>query len=257
MSVGLPGFFAQMRPYLLGQQDLAQTRAALGPSPSGDDDFAFYRVLAQRNLFKVLRELYGPLLTLFVRDHDGPDGPDGRGGGAAAWRALVEEYIAAHPPGGVHPNCFGEALPELLAARREREPSQPVVYEEIADFCWIRMQVYRAPDDEGDGFDSRLCVRQYSYPIADFVAALERDPSAPVPEPRPVVLLVYRHWRLLQTRIFLPTAAGLVALARRQGAPVPQALQSVPSEHVDVAEAQLVEHGVLAPASASELGPVE
>lgn len=260
MSVTLSDFFAQMQPYLLGQQDLAQTRETLGPSPSGDHDFSFYRVLAERNLFKVMRELYGPLRTLMLRDHaeatargttPGNDtGPAER----ATWPELVAEYLAAHPPGGRHPNALGEALPEFLAARRERRPSQPVIYEEIADFCWIRMQVYRAPDDEGDGFDSRLLVRQYSYPIPDFVGALERDPQAPTPEARPMVVLVYRHWRLLQTRIFLPSAAGLVALARRQGAGVPAALQAVPTEHVDVAEQQLVAHGVLAPEPARSAG---
>ncbi len=237
MSVTLADFFSQMRPYLQGHQDLARTREVLGPSPSGDHDFSFYRVLAERNLFKILRELYAPLRALVLRDQ------------AALWATLVREYIAAHPPGGRHPNCAGEALPEFLAARRERQPDQPAIYEEIADYCWIRLQVQRAPDDEGDGFESRLMVRQYSYAIPEFVAALEADPDAAErPEPQPVVLFVYRHWRQLHACSFRPSAAGLVALARRQGLAVPPALQAVPPDHVDVAEAQLVEHGVLAPA---------
>lgn len=240
MSVALASFFEAMQPYLLGRRDLAHTRAVLGPSPSGDDDFAFYRVLAERNLYKVMRELYGPLRTLVLR-HEAETGE------RDAWTRLVGEYIEAHPPGGRHPNAFGEPLPELLAARRERVPSQPAIWEEVADYCWIRMQAHRAPDEPGDGFDARLFVRQYTWPIPDLVAALERDPAAPVPEPRPAVVLVYRHVRLLQTRVFLPSAAGLVALARRQGAAVPGALQAVPREHVDVAEAQLVAHGVLVP----------
>lgn len=243
-GVALSDFFARMQPYLLGQHDLVETREVLGPSPSGDDDFSFYRVLAQRNLYKVMAELYGPLRTLVLRDQLAEHGSD-----AGTWRAMVEEYIAAHPPGGRHPNCFGEALPEFLATRRERIPSQPVIYEEIADFCWIRMQAHQAPDDEGDGFDSRLFVRQYSYAIPELVGALERDPEAPRPEPQPMVLLVYRHWQHLQVRLFRPSAAGLVALARRQGAEVPPPLQAIPREHVDVAEAQLVEHGVLSPAA--------
>ncbi|MCX4244992.1 hypothetical protein [Paraliomyxa miuraensis] len=237
----LAAFFAQMKPYLLGQQALAPTLRALGPPHGSEDDFSFYRVLAERNLFKVMLELYGPLRTLWLRRQDELPAAVG------TWRAMVDEYIAAHPPAGRHPNCFGEALPEFLAARRERIPEQPVVYEELADFCWIRTRAHQAPDDEGDGFDSRLFVRQYSYPIPDFVAALGRDSQAPVPEPQPRVLLVYRHWQQLQVRLFHPSAAGLVALARRQGVEVPAPLQAVPSDHVEIADAALVEHGVLGP----------
>lgn len=243
MSVTLADFFSQMRPYLMGQQDLARTREVLGASPSGDEDFAFYRVLAQRNLYKILRELYGPLRGLVLRDQ--AQGLVASG----LWSTIVHEYIDAHPPGGRHPNCFGEALPEFLAARREREPDQPVIYEEVADFCWVRMAANQAPDDGGDGFDARLFVRQYSFAIPEFVGALEADPQgAARPEPHPRVLLVYRHFTGLQTRIFHPSAAGLVALARRQGLEVPPALRAVSADLVDLAEAQLVEHGVLAPA---------
>lgn len=241
MSSTLAGFFAQMRPYLAGQQGLGPTRDALGPSPSGDEAFAFYRVLAERNLVQVMRQLYAPLHALVVRDEaEGLVAP-------GLWAALVREQIAANAPGGRHPNDFGEGFSARLTARRERDPQQPPIYEEIADFCWIRMQAASAPDDEGDGFDRRLHVRQYGWQVPDFVAALERDPGTPRPEPRPVVLLVYRHTRSLHTRVFHPSAAGLVALARRQGAAVPPALQAVPVAHVDAAEAQLVEHGVLVP----------
>lgn len=242
MSTTLAGFFAQMRPFLAGQQGLGPTRDALGASPSGDEAFVFYRVLAERNRVQIMRQLYAPLHTLVVRDEaDGTVAP-GR------WAAMTREQIAAHArPAGRHPNDFGEGFSARLAARREREPDQPALYEEIADFCWIRMQAARAPDDEGDGFDRRLYVRQYGWHVPEFVAALERDPTTPRPEPRPVVLLVYRHARSLQTRVFHPSAAGLVALARRQGVEVPSALQAVPAAHVHAAEAQLVEHGVLVP----------
>ncbi|MCA9710489.1 MAG: putative DNA-binding domain-containing protein [Myxococcales bacterium] len=235
MSVALADFFAQMQPFLTGAQDLARTREALGPSPSGDDDFAFYRVLAERNLFKIMRELYGPLRTLVLRDD-----PE-------RWAPLVRAYARAHPPGGHHPNCFGEALSDFLAAQREQQPEQPVLYEELADFLWIRQAVYAAPDGEGDGFDRRLFVRQYTHRVHDLAVALERDPQAPVPAPQPMLLLVYRHFRSLQTRLFQPSAAGLVALARRQGAPVPEPLQAIPADHVEQAAAQLVAHRVLAP----------
>lgn len=241
MTTTLAGFFAQLRPYLTGQQALRPTLAALGPSPSGEQAFAFYRVLAERNLFQVMRQLYAPLHTLVLRDEaEGVVGP-------GLWATLVREQIAARPPSGRHPNEFGEGFSARLGARREREPEQPALYEEIADFCWIRTQAAGAPDDDSDGFDVRLYVRQYGWHVPEFVAALERDAQAPRPEPRPVVLLVYRHARTLHTRIFHPSAAGLVALARRQGVEVPPALRVVPTEHVDAAEAQLVEHGVLVP----------
>lgn len=239
MSATLAGFFAQMRPFLTGHQPLPVTRDALGPSPSGDEAFAFYRVLAERNLFQVMRQLYGPLHALVLRDEAEGTAP------AGLWAALVREQIAEHPPRGRHPNDFGEGFWERLAARRQRHPEQTALYEEIADFCWIRMRAASTPDDDGDGFEARLFVRQYGWHVPEFVAALERDPSAPRPEPRPMVLLIHRHARSLQVRVFHPSAAGLVALARRQGTPVPPPLEAVPKEHVDAAEAQLVEHGVL------------
>ncbi len=231
----LAEFYAHMRPYLQGARDLAQTRERLGPSPSGDHDFAFYRVLAERNVFRIMNDLYAPLRGLIIREQPG------------TWTPLVREYVAAHPPSGRHPNGLGEHFSEFLEQRRQRHPEQPDLYEELADYCWVRHAVYSAPDEPGDGFERRLYVRQYSVRIHDYAAALERDPQHPRPEPQPTVLLIYRHARTLETRLFLPSAAGLVALARRQGEPVPEPLRAIPAEHVDVADAQLVDHGVLMP----------
>lgn len=237
MSLALADFYAQMKPFLTGAHDLARTREALGSSASGDENFAFYRVLAERNLFKILRDLYAPLRSLILRDEPG------------TWAPLVRRYAAAHPSGGCHPNSFGEAFSDFLVQRRERVPEQPVVYEELADFLWVRYFVYGAPEADDDGFEQRLFVRQYTHRVHDFVAALELDPDAPAPEPQPVLLLVYRHWRTLETRLFQPSAAGLVALAQRQGAEVPEPLRAVPAEHVEQADEQLVTHGVLGPRS--------
>jgi len=237
MSPSLDDFYAEMKPFLMGEHTLPQTREVLGASPSGDDDFSFYRVLAERNLFKILSDLYAPLRALVLRED-----PE-------AWGPLVREYARVHPPGGHHPNSFGEAFSDHLAQRRERDPSQAVIYEEIADFCWIRQYVYSALDeaDQSDGFEQRLFVRHYTHRVHEIVAALEQDAQAPLPEPQPILLLVYRHTRSLQTRLFSPSAAGLVALAKRQHMEVPEALRSIPSEHVATADAQLVEHGVLKP----------
>ncbi|MEM9461476.1 MAG: hypothetical protein AAGF11_45350 [Myxococcota bacterium] len=235
MSSTLADFYTQMKPFLTGAQTLDQIREALGPSPSGDDNFTFYRVLAERNVFKIMRELYAPLHTLVRRE-----APE-------TWAPLVRAYVVAYPPGGRHPTCCGKAFSEFLAQRREHEPTQPVVYEELADFCWVRSYVYSAPDGEDDGFDRRLFVRQYTYRVHDLAAALERDAQAPVPDPQPLVLIIYRHTRSLQTRLFLPSAAGLVALAQRQGAEIPEPLRVIPAPHVVEADAQLVAHGVLVP----------
>ncbi len=237
MSEALADFFAQMRPFLLGERSLAATRDAVGPSPSGDEAFAFYRVLVERNLFRILTGLYGPLRTLLMREHDG------------FWGSLVRAYVQAHPPPAHwHPNEFGREFPEFLAAQREGGEARLVpLHEEIADFCWVRHEVHGCPDDVGDGFDRRLFVRQYTAAVPELVAALEADPEAPLPEPRPVVVLVHRHWRHLNARVFYPSAAGLVALARRQGAPIPEPLRAVPLDDVETADTLLVEHGVLLP----------
>ena len=236
MSAPLQEFFAQMRPYLSGERDLPQVVEALGASPSGDDNFAFYRVLAERNLFKILFELYGPLRTLIVRQRS-----------ADTWRQLVREYVDTHLPAGHHPNEAGGAFSDFLAARRQRETSQPTVWEEVADFCWTRTSVSSAPDGPGDGFEQRLHVRQYTHAVSHIVTLLERDAEAELPEPAPELIVIYRHWQTLETRLFRPSAAGLVALAVRQGLPVPEPLKVVPDDHVVIADEQLVAHGVLSP----------
>lgn len=233
--MSLAEFYDRMGPFLRGTQSLAHTREAIGASPSGDDDFAFYRVLVQRNVFRIMRDLYRPLQELVIREQPG------------VWTPMLREYEQAHPATGFHPSALGESFSDFLAERRQQHPEQLVIFEEMADFLWVRQAVYTAPDDAGDGFDQRLFVRHYTYRIHEFVGALEGDPQVPLPEPQALILIVYRHASLGLTRFFQPSAAGLVALAKRQGAPVPAPLQAVPEPQVAQADADLVGHGVLTP----------
>nr|MCH9686063.1 hypothetical protein [Deltaproteobacteria bacterium] len=204
---------------------------------------AFYRVLVERNVFQILAEQHGPTRTVMQRLQPG------------LWASVVRQYVDAHPPTHWHPSYVGAGLSEFLAECREAGDQRiDPLFEEVADFCWVRMLAQRCPDGVGDGFEQRLFIRQYTRPIAPLVAAITEDPNAPIPPPQPVVVFIYRHWRDLDVRVFSPSAAGLVALARRQGATVPEALQAVPPEDVEAADTLLVEHGVLVPADASSPG---
>ncbi len=239
MTPTLDGFFDHMRAYLRGERTLAQTREQLGPSPSGDDDFAFYRVLIERNVFQILAELHGPTRILMQRLEPG------------LWGPLVRDYLTAHPPTHWHPSQVGEQLSEYLVQRREGGDARLLpVFEEVADFCWTRQLAQRCPDDVGDGFDQRVFIRQYTLAVPQLVTALQKADDAPIPPSRPIVVMIYRHWRDLDVRVFSPSAAGLVAFARRQGAAVPEALRAVPEDQVIAAQAQLVEHGILSPTAA-------
>lgn len=236
MTEPLESFFGHMRGYLLGDSTLAETREQLGPSPSGDQNFSFYRVLVQRNVFKILGEVHSPTRQLMERESPG------------LWATLVEEYIDAHPPTHWHPSQVGEHLSDFLAERRQGGDARLLaVYEEVADFCWTRQLAQRCPDDVGDGFDQRLFVRQYTSAVPPFVAALTQDKDTPIPPPQPTVVVIYRHVRELDVRVFSPSAAGLVALAKRQGAPIPEPLRAIPQDHVRVAEQQLAQFGIVEP----------
>lgn len=237
----LQTFFAQMPGFLLGERPLAQVEQALGTSPSGQDNFAFYRVLIQRNLFGFAGNMFGPLRTLLMRHNE------------RLWPELVEGYAKAHPPAHWNPNRFSEHFPAYVAEFVVGHAELSPIFEEVADYCWTRYLSKNCPDDVGDGFDQRLFVRRYTYAVPAFVRALDKDACAPEPEPGDVVVLIFRHVTTLDSRLFQPSMPGLAALARRRGlGDVPEIFRAIPKAEVDSAEIQLVEYGVLTPSGASE-----
>jgi hypothetical protein len=231
--MSLPAFFAAMRPMLLGERSATDVQTELGDAPSGTDNLEFYRVLVERNLFKILRDLYGPVRHLALRADDG------------TWARLVRTFAKAHPPAHHDPNRFGEGFSEFLANERARHGSIPALWEELADFCWIRHRAHVAPDLDGDGFDVRLFVRHYTHDVVEVARRLGDDADAELPGAAPKLLVLYRHARTDQVRLYFPTAAGLAALARRQGEDLPEAFAAIGTEQVDAATLHLVEHGIL------------
>ena len=229
----LPRFFAAMAPLLNGRCTAADVEQAIGPSPSGSVNLDFYRVLVERNLFKILRDVHAPVRALALRQDP------------QSWARLVRSYAAAHPPMHWDPNAFAGAFPEWLEVERKRTGEIPVLLEQLADYQWIRHRAGRCRDVGDDGFDERLFVRQYSYDVPKIAAALEEDEHADLPGRRAVVVLVYRHTRALDVRTFYPTNAGLAALARRQGVMVPPELGEF--SNIDRTEIELIEHGILMP----------
>jgi hypothetical protein len=235
MTASLHAFFGAMRPFLLSETSVDQVRSELGPPPSGDANLEFYRTLVERNLFKILRDLYGPVRELALRAE------------AGTWPRLVRGYVQQHPPRHWDPNRFGESFSDFLAQQRDGDATIPALWEEMADFCWIRHRANVCADDVSDPFERSLFVRQYTYDVPGIVAAVTADPAASLPTPRPYIVVVYRHVRTMEVRLLTPNATGLAALARRQGQPLPAALQRIDEADLQAADVFLVEHGILTP----------
>jgi hypothetical protein len=233
----LDRFFGAMRPFLIGRSSVAEAERELGPSPSGSESLDFYRVLVERNMFKILRDVHRPIRIL--ADRQSPQ----------LWGRLVRGYVTDHPPAHYEPNMFAAKFSDWLAEQRKRFGEIPELFEELADYQWIRHLARQCPDDVGDGFEQRLFVRQYTYDVPKIAAALRRDANAELPGRASVVVLVYRHLRHQDVRTFYPTRPGLAVLARRQGAALPPGFGEF--QDLDKAEVEMIEHGIFVPRSDS------
>ena len=229
----LPDFFVQLGALLEGKTTAAEVESALGPAATGTDALAFYRTMVLRQWLKILRDLYEPIRLLANRREPG------------LWQRLVKQFAAEHPPAHFDPNGFGEGFGDFLAHERAAHGTIPTLWEELADYCWIRHRANVCLDDVGDGFEQRLFVRQYTHDVVTIAKRLAEDPAAQLPGAKTIVVLVYRHARTLDVRSFFPNAAGLAALAIREGTALPAAFAAIPQSDQDAAIVSLVEHGVL------------
>ncbi|MCR9160251.1 MAG: hypothetical protein ACE37F_27385 [Nannocystaceae bacterium] len=232
----LDAFYRAMAPMLEGTASPQVVIDTLGPTPSGAENLGFYSTLVERNHFKILFELFPILRALLLREHPG------------SWPKIVRQYRATHPATHWDPNRFAEHFSEHLRAMRERGALDHPIYEELADLVYLRQRVYSGHDLGPDAYDGRVVVRQYSHPTSDYYFALHEDPSAPLPQARPQVVFVYRHAQDHALHHFLPTAAGLAALARRQGiTDLPPMFAALGEAQLEDADRALVEHGVFTP----------
>lgn len=237
--MSLDQFFASMEPFLFAGADPAsgaveRVEAELGASTSGREALDFYRVLVSRNLDKILRDLFPAVYRLACRE-------DG------LWPRLVHGYAQDHRPTARDPNGFGHAFSDWLRARREAGEALPAVYEELADYQLCQYTVSSAPAcGEGDGFEQRLFLRWYSYAIPELARALARDAEAPIPDPQPSAVVIYRSLREPHgLRSHRPTLPQLAVLAARQGSELPASLAALPEHAREQARSQLVARGIL------------
>lgn len=237
--MSLAAFFHEARRLLSGETDVATFQAALGESPSGVRRVAFYRVLIRRNMDKILREGCPALCARITHLR------------AGLWTELVDDFSDAHPATARNPNTFAAPFSDYLAQRRQSDPRIEPLWEEIADYYWLRFSAHVASDELPagtlpDGLDHRVFVRQYSCKIPEYAQALTEDPATPPPERAPTPTLIYRHSRTLRVTAFYPTVYGLAALARRRGDDPRRLVPQLDVSQLDAVEAQLAEHGVLA-----------
>ena len=240
VDVGLAGFFAAMAPMLAGRTAARDVEAAIGPSASGTDALGFYAELVRRNLHKILSDVF-PAVRAVAHHLHGDD---------RAWAGLVAAYGVAHPGRGGDPNRFAAAFPGWLRGRCEFTGPWAELAVELADYEWTRVLAYHARDTDGDGVEQRLFVRQYTCDIPALARAVQQASFAS-PAPRPHLVAIFRHARTLQLAVFQLGAAGLAALARRQGLAVPPALAALPDAAVRAAVVSLESAGVLAQRTSS------
>lgn len=234
--MSLQKFFDTMAPMLERKASPQSVVEALGPSPSGPENVGFYATLVERNHFKILADIFPELRQLIFRELPG------------RWPELVRAYRDAHPAAHWDPNRFAANLSDFLRAMRERGELPHPIFEELADLCYLRQVVFAGNASDATAFEGRVAVRQYSHPTSDYFFKLKDDPSAPLPDPRPQVVFVYRHLRDDSLRHFLPTAAGLAALALRQGIrELPAMFSALTPDQLDEADRALVEWGVFEP----------
>ena len=234
--MSLDEFFSAMPPMLLGRVSVDDTLQRLGPSRSGAESVDYYRELVSRNWQKYMREIFPVVYQLVLRDD------------YSLWQGLVADYFEAHEPRTRHANELGADFSEYLQKRRnEGLPISPVL-EEVADYQMCEIRCAHCPDDVGDGFEQRLFVRQYTHPVRDVILALRKDPKSPVLEPKDTTVVMYRDLETFEVRQLSPTPFGLVAIARRQGLPVPEPLVGH-IEAIDQAEQELVQMHILTPSS--------
>lgn len=236
--MSLERFFDAMAPMLEGQAPAQSVVDALGPSPSGNENLGFYGTLVERNHFKILADVFPLVRGLFFRELPG------------RWADLVRSYREAHPADHWDPNRFGAHFSDYLRGLREGGEALHPIYEELADLSYIRQRAFSGNESEPDAYEGRVFVRQYSYPVSDYFSTLTDDPDAPLPEARQQVVFVYRHARDATLHHFLPTLAGLGALARRQGVvELPPMFGALSPEDLETADRGLVDFGVFASAS--------
>ena len=238
--MSLERFFKAIAPMLEGQAPAQSVVDTLGPSPSGTENLGFYGTLVERNHFKILADVFPVVRALFFRELPG------------RWAALVRAYRRKHPADHWDPNRFGAHFSEYLRGLREGGEALHPIFEELADLSYIRQRAFSGNESEPDAYEGRVFVRQYSHPVSDYFGALAEDPAAPLPQARPQVVFVYRHARDASLRHFLPSAAGLAALARRQGVTeLPPMFAALSQADLDTADRALVAFGVFAPPATS------
>ncbi len=235
-QAALEGFFAHLRPMLLGECSAAVTEVVLGPSPSGTANLGFYATLVRRNLDKILRDVFPATRAAIVR------------AAVPAWDDVVSAYALAHPPTGSDPNRFAASFPSWIAAQPHGSATR---WAQLADYEWLRVRAYHAPDvpDDADtvtkdGLERRLFVRQYSFDVPA-VAEQWRRGEIGSDADKPTLVLVFRHARTQALGVFRPKVAALAALAERCGLPLPPLLAELEPAAIAAARTVLEQAGVL------------
>lgn len=234
--MSLESFFAAIGPFLRGENSVQLVQNTLGPSPSGSEALGFYPTLIGRNYAKILREVYVSVRAAAMQSDE------------HLWPALVREYSARTQVTSPDPNEFGREFSDWLVARRELEPQQPALLEELADYQWIRHLARNAAESEGGlGLEHRLFIRHYTHAVPKLAAALWKGEDVDINAAQPTSVLVYREFGGSKLRNLYPNAMALGLLVELATGTWPESLRALDSDEdaKRVARLALVEAKVL------------
>ncbi len=239
--MSLADFWADARPFLLGELSAAQLEARHGPSPSGTQNLAFYQPFVRLHERLNLQRLYPEVHILC-----------GRAG--LDWAELCEAFIHAHVPSSWSLHRAGEPFGAWLQEQIDAGRPIPAECPALADYSWTRWLALNAPAD-APRMDGTVYVRSYAINVVEIRQRLKDDPSAELPEPVPTPMVIYRSFVTGTVRIVGPNLAMLAVLDLDSGqTDTDWAAHGITDEGVAAERLRMQELGMLPADSALSAG---
>jgi hypothetical protein len=236
VPAGLAAYFEAMEDVVFGGVSPDALREALGPSPSSNARFDFYRQLAHANPRRTLRGTFRAAEHLCDQHAEG------------LFNDLIERHFAANPPSGWELTRVCDHFDATVQAAAE-VVSLPAGLDEVVDYETLRQRVlFYELDAPVAGQPHPSCeVRSYTFDVPAFATAVRQaeDAAAVRPSGGAVTCLFHRHPTNGRLMTRNPAVAHLVVIALASG----EADESVIAQagltpdQVDDARAELVRWG--------------
>ncbi len=236
VPASLGAYFEAMEDVVFGGASPDGLREALGPSPSGNARFDFYRQLAWANPRRTLRGTFRAAERLCDRHAEG------------LFDQLMERHFATHPPSGWELTRVCEHFDATVEAAAD-ELDLPAGLDEVVDYETLRQRVlFFELDPPVPGQPHPSCeVRSYTFDVPAFATAVRQadDVSTVHPSGGAVTCLFSRDPTSGRLMTRTPSVAHLVVFALASGEADESVIEQagLTSEQIDAARAELVRWG--------------